>query len=301
MSEFEPIPEEIPRQRDSNSASRSHHKESGGSSDRLSKSSDKPHNGVKEKKPRKSKSSKADSPSHGGHRSGSNSSSKSGSKYKGEPLISSTVDMDIGLVASGTTNLGEFYFSRQYKTRVNNMWVGRRVLFLALLYFLYLYMSLWFVISFEAQNLYYYFQEITTNKSSRIIGNIPGISAESFPDRKSTFFCSSFYIIHVKGKLFLASLDDQDGRLVDQPEREVVVCAVRRSCPKYLTVPIPIEPIRKNKNNGVYAPMTVALDCWTISLETGMESSGSDRSKMMGQIEREMSLPRLTNLIQSWL
>lgn len=111
MSEFEPIPEEIPRQ---SSVSRSHHKEGrdGGSSDRLSKSSDKAH-GVKEKKSRssKSKSSKsAESAStHGGHRSGSNSSSKSGSKYaKSEPLISlsSSIEMDMGL-SSGTNNHGE--------------------------------------------------------------------------------------------------------------------------------------------------------------------------------------------------
>ncbi len=98
MSEFEPIPEEIPRQ------SRSAQKD-GGSSDRKSKSSDK--HAVKEKKSRSSKnrsSSKGDSPpsgqgGHGHGRLGSNGSSKSGSKHKSEPLISltSTAEMDMGL------------------------------------------------------------------------------------------------------------------------------------------------------------------------------------------------------------
>ncbi len=105
MAEFEPIPEEIPRQSLS-SVSRSH--KEGGSADRLSKSSEK--HGVKEKKRSSKNKSKGDSPSSGhdrGHRSGSNSSSKSGSnKHKSEPLISltSTVDMDMGL--SGSDNHG---------------------------------------------------------------------------------------------------------------------------------------------------------------------------------------------------
>lgn len=97
MSEFEPIPEEIPRQ------SRSAHKD-GGSSDRKSKSSDK--HAVKEKKSRSSKnrSSKGDSPpsgqsGHGHGRLGSNGSSKSAGKHKSEPLISltATTEMDMGL------------------------------------------------------------------------------------------------------------------------------------------------------------------------------------------------------------
>ena len=126
MAEFEPIPEEMPRQSLS-SVGRSAHKE-GGSADRLSKSSEK--HGVKEKKRSSKSKSKGDSPSGGhGHRSGSNSSSKSSSnKHKSEPLISltSTVDMDMDL--SGTTNQGNnichLYSSHNYITT----WVGRQVI-----------------------------------------------------------------------------------------------------------------------------------------------------------------------------
>lgn len=105
MSEFEPIPEEIPRQ----SASRSAQKD-GGSSDRKSKSSDK-HAG-REKKVRSSKnrSSKGESPSSGqagqGHgRSGSNSSSKSSSKHRNEPLISLTSTVDVDMAIAENDNL----------------------------------------------------------------------------------------------------------------------------------------------------------------------------------------------------
>lgn len=110
MSEFEPIPEEIPRQ------SRSAQKD-GGSSDRKSKSSDK--HAVKEKKSRSSKnkegrsSSKGDSPpsgpgGHGHGRLGSNGSSKSGSKHKSEPLISltATAEMDMGLPETSNNSHG---------------------------------------------------------------------------------------------------------------------------------------------------------------------------------------------------
>lgn len=110
MSEFEPIPEEIPRQ------SRSAQKD-GGSSDRKSKSSDK--HAVKEKKSRSSKnkegrsSSKGDSPpsgpgGHGHGRLGSNGSSKSGSKHKSEPLISltATTEMDMGLPETSNNSHG---------------------------------------------------------------------------------------------------------------------------------------------------------------------------------------------------
>jgi hypothetical protein len=113
MSEFEPIPEEIPRQ------SRSAQKD-GGSSDRKSKSSDK--HAVKEKKSRSSKnrSSKGDSPpsgqsGHGHGRLGSNGSSKSGSKHKSEPLISlsATAEMDMGLSEAnhvhGIVNVFKYY------------------------------------------------------------------------------------------------------------------------------------------------------------------------------------------------
>ena len=115
MSEFEPIPEEIPRQ------SRSAQKD-GGSSDRKSKSSDK--HAAKEKKSRSSKNrtSKGDSPpsgqgGHGHGRLGSNGSSKSGSKHKSEPLISltSTAEMDMGLPepnnVHGTVPVFPFFLS----------------------------------------------------------------------------------------------------------------------------------------------------------------------------------------------
>lgn len=104
MSEFEPIPEENPRQ----SGSRSTHKE-GGSSDRKSKSGDK-HAG-REKKARSSKtrSSKGESSSSGQAgqvhgRSGSNSSSKSAKKS--EPLISltSTVDVDMAIAETNSVH-----------------------------------------------------------------------------------------------------------------------------------------------------------------------------------------------------
>ena len=105
MSEFEPIPEENPRQ------SRSAQKD-GGSSDRKSKSSDK--HAVKEKKSRSSKnrSSKGDSPpsgqkggQHGHGRLGSNGSSKSGGKHKSEPLISLTATTELDMGLSETNNV----------------------------------------------------------------------------------------------------------------------------------------------------------------------------------------------------
>lgn len=112
MSEFEPIPEENPRQ----SGSRSTQKE-GGSSDRKSKSGDK-HAG-REKKARSSKtrSSKGESSSSGQAgqvhgRSGSNSSSKSAKKS--EPLISltSTVDVDMAIAETNSVHgIVPFYFS----------------------------------------------------------------------------------------------------------------------------------------------------------------------------------------------
>nr|CAH0107979.1 unnamed protein product [Daphnia galeata] len=107
MSEFEPIPEENPRQ------SRSAQKD-GGSSDRKSKSSDK--HAVKEKKSRSSKnrSSKGDSPpsgqkggQHGHGRLGSNGSSKSGGKHKSEPLISLTATTELDMGLSETNNVHE--------------------------------------------------------------------------------------------------------------------------------------------------------------------------------------------------
>lgn len=112
MSEFEPIPEENPRQ----SGSRSTQKE-GGSSDRKSKSGDK-HAG-REKKARSSKtrSSKGESSSSGQAgqvhgRSGSNSSSKSAKKS--EPLISLTSTVDVDMVIAETNSVHgivPFYFS----------------------------------------------------------------------------------------------------------------------------------------------------------------------------------------------
>jgi hypothetical protein len=121
MSEFEPIPEENPRQ------SRSAQKD-GGSSDRKSKSSDK--HAVKEKKSRSSKnrSSKGDSPpsgqkggQHGHGRLGSNGSSKSGGKHKSEPLISltATTELDMGLSETNNvhgTVLCFFFFFYFYNT-----------------------------------------------------------------------------------------------------------------------------------------------------------------------------------------